>query len=233
MEHSFLNAKDPNGIAKKNAFEGFDLNVDLPNQFELTKSRILRNALGNFDKNVHNQETFFRFIRSLIKTNDRYIQMTRDPESLKKNLEALLDKEFDNNTRNEFARAITPIAEVGAHFANQAPNKRIGLSEALSISTEGSHRIGIHVISQLSQGEFFRSFLEGMRKLVEIVERNSNVQYIEGISWIWNEHPNIARRLGFTIVGTADKKDGLPKNDKRTYLKAEMTREAFLERYKS
>lgn len=73
-------------------------------------------------------------------------------------------------------------------------------------------------------GYFRREILNDLKKLAEIIKENEEVKKITATSWIVKDHPEIFKKLGFSI-GTEDKKD-------RKYLyHSHISRNEFLERF--
>lgn len=126
--------------------------------------------------------------------------------------------------------AMEPMMEDLVQY-NMDKRRRFSVNDTLQVSIEGSDRIGIHVLSGLALEDFYRSFLEGMKRIALIVRDNPSIGIIEGVSWIWKKYPAIAERLGFTIIGNAPQRTHLPEKERERCMLAEMSREEFLKKY--
>lgn len=161
-------------------------------------------------------------------------------EAMKKELEMCIGI----NTKKEFIDAafkiIKPIVDLRLErpelFVREGGPSRefFRINELLSYEIN-RNTLYIHVIPEEKVKHFLIKLREGLQKLAGIVDGNTDIEVIEGESWIVAKHLDLIEKLGFIIDGEINEEDRETHypGEKGRIFKAHISRDDFLKKYLS
>lgn len=125
--------------------------------------------------------------------------------------------------------AIAPAEELERMLRERTAEQRNWrtINEALSYTLEDANSINLHVPIMFTKSpvEMYRLFINGLKILAEQMKNDPElfrIQQVMGYSWIISDHPEILRKLGFTVE---------ERNEKEHKALAWILKEDFLARY--
>lgn len=117
------------------------------------------------------------------------------------------------------------IEKAGGVFLNQLISAKLDTPESISIHVGDS--------AGLPWSESYLMFVEGMRSLAVMLERNQDfkeVKEITATSWIVTKHPTVLEGLGFTITDQGGSASKMLQSGIYTHAKSEPWRHAYMRR---
>ena len=91
----------------------------------------------------------------------------------------------------------------------ESPDSSIDLNEMLAYEIIGDDEVWIHIddVRELSLSEKTKLFIDGLRKLADLLQHEpklAQIKKVSGMSWIIAKNPKIVKSLGFNILDSLE-----------------------------
>lgn len=155
-----------------------------------------------------------------------------DGKKILENLQGLSEENDRQEFINKIVEALSPILELSKknpEVFEEAQRKFVQEKGGNVVNEvfyydmhEGGVEIHVFPAKSLGPAKIKKKFLEGLRELANVIEKDSSLTTIKAVSWIIFEKPALVELLGFTVTGM---------NEEQREGNAEISREEFLKRY--
>lgn len=195
---------------------------------------------GTFDKFTNSDER----VDDIIKTLGDIIERLENSEEIKNNLNKLRQIEEKEEFCQSLFALLKQLVDWRESHLTEFENIRrrdfneqgsfIELNQMLSYGVGGDD-IHLHVPPNVStpNSEKLRLIREGLRKLATIVDQDPAIKIITATSWIVANHPDLLRKLHFTVEGEIDEntRNRFFASETRPVALATMSREDLIKYY--